>query len=96
MNKKTIISASNNTIFKLRVLAKEKESIRLKLAATAEKLSFKAEELAMAIVEKKAILASCSINCGIGYCSIFVLVFSNYNIIYQRKQEGVINILTNI
>src|SRR3989344_517402 len=58
MDKKAAISSSKKTIFKLKALAKEKESIRLKLAATAEKLSFKAEELAMAIVEKKAILAS--------------------------------------
>jgi len=58
MDKKAAISSSKKTIFKLKALAKEKESIRLKLAATAEKLRFKAEELAMAIVEKKAILAS--------------------------------------
>lgn len=46
MNKKTIISASasNNTIFKLRVLAKEKESIRRRLELTAKKLAKTAKE----------------------------------------------------
>src|SRR3989344_7404 len=58
MKKKSIISASKNTILKLKVLAKEKENVRRKLMVTAGVLRFKAEELAMTIVKTKAILAS--------------------------------------
>ncbi len=47
MNKKAIISASNNAIFKLKVLAKEKESIRRKLVVIAGELRRKAKQLAV-------------------------------------------------
>ncbi len=62
MNKKTIISegkkvsfisASDDIIFKLKVLAKEKEDIRKKLAVTAEALRLKAEALAVIAKEKE-------------------------------------------
>ncbi len=44
MNKKTIVSATNNTILKLKVLAKKKEGVRSKLVVTAKKLATTAEE----------------------------------------------------
>ncbi|MGC9603531.1 MAG: hypothetical protein ABSF47_03625, partial [Minisyncoccia bacterium] len=53
MNKKTIISASKDTILKLKVLAKEKEGVRRKLMVTAEKLRLKAKQLAVTAKEKE-------------------------------------------
>lgn len=58
MNKKTAILTSRATISRLKVLAKEKERIRLKLAKVARKLSLKTKELAITTVKTKAILAS--------------------------------------
>ncbi len=58
MNKKTATVASQDTILKLKILAKEKEHIRKKLEVTAEALRLKAQELAMTAVKTKAILAS--------------------------------------
>jgi len=55
MNKKTIISTSKNTILKLKVLAKEKESIRRKLAVTAKALLLKAKQLAVVAKEKETV-----------------------------------------
>ncbi|MCR4328902.1 MAG: ATP-binding protein [Patescibacteria group bacterium] len=52
MRKKTIISASDNIILNLKVLAEEKEGVRLKLVVTAAKLAATAEKLA-AIAKKK-------------------------------------------
>src|SRR3989344_185291 len=44
MNKKAIIPVSKNTIFRLKVLAKEKETIRRKLVVTAKQLAKTAKE----------------------------------------------------
>ena len=58
MSKKLIISASNNTAntaLKLKVLAKKKESVRRKLAVTAENLSLKAKQLAVTAKEKESV-----------------------------------------
>ena len=52
MNKRTTISASDEIIFNLKVLAKGKEIVRRKLAATAAKLAVTAKKLAI-IAEKK-------------------------------------------
>jgi len=61
MGKKNVISVLTETIFKLKVLAKEKENIRRKLEMTAKKLANTAKEkerirrkLAMAAKEKEA------------------------------------------
>jgi len=43
-NKKTVISATDNTILKLKVLAKKKESVRGKLVVTAKQLAVTAKE----------------------------------------------------
>ena len=55
MDKQKIISASNDTIFKLKILAEEKESVRRKLVVTAEKLRLKAKQLANTAEEKESI-----------------------------------------
>jgi PAS domain S-box-containing protein len=55
MNKKNIISASDDKAFKLKVLTKEKESVRRKLAVTAEKLRLKAKQLAVTAVKKESV-----------------------------------------
>src|SRR5450830_360204 len=59
-NKKTVISATDNTILKLKVLAKKKEGVRSKLAVTAKeredvrkKLAVTAEELAVTAKERE-------------------------------------------
>ena len=44
MNKKTIASATDNTILKLKVLAKKKEGVRNKLVVTAKQLAILAKE----------------------------------------------------
>ncbi len=44
MNKKTVISTNDNTILKLKVLAKKKENVRGKLVVTAKKLATTAKE----------------------------------------------------
>jgi PAS domain S-box-containing protein len=54
MNKK-ILSASDDIGFNLKVLAKEKESIRRKLVVTAEKLRLRAKQLAVTAKEKESI-----------------------------------------
>lgn len=53
MRKKTILQTPKDTIFKLKTLAEEKESIRRKLVITAEKLRLKAKQLAIIAEEKK-------------------------------------------
>ncbi len=53
MDKKTIFSTSNDTIFKLKILAEEKESVRRKLVVTANMLSLKAKQLAATAKEKE-------------------------------------------
>ncbi len=55
MDKKTTISTSYNIAYKLKVLAKEKESVRRKLAVTAEKLRLKAKQLAVTAKEKESV-----------------------------------------
>jgi PAS domain S-box-containing protein len=55
MTKKTLISASADIILKLKVLAKEKESVRRKLAVTAAKLAVTAEKLAATAKEKESV-----------------------------------------
>ncbi|MBE3138210.1 MAG: PAS domain-containing protein [Actinobacteria bacterium] len=55
MNKKNIISASDETILKLKLLAKEKESIRRKLMVTAGALRIKAKQLAETANEKESV-----------------------------------------
>ncbi len=52
MNNKSSF-ASDDIIFKLKVLAKEKEDVRKKLAVTAEKLKLKAKQLATIAKEKE-------------------------------------------
>lgn len=55
MNNKNIISAANDMTLKLKVLAKEeKESVRRKLAVTAETLRIKAKQLATIAKEKES------------------------------------------
>jgi len=44
MNKKTIVSTTDNTILKLKVLAKKKEGVRNKLVVTAKQLAILAKE----------------------------------------------------
>ncbi len=55
MNKKSIIQVPTDTIFKLKILAKEKESVRRKLAITAEQLRLKAKQLAVTAEEKESV-----------------------------------------
>jgi len=55
MSKKVITSASDDIILKLKVLAKEKESVKRKLEVTAEKLRLKAEALAVIAKEKEVV-----------------------------------------
>ncbi len=55
MNKKTVISASNDIILSLKVLAKEKEIVRRKLAITAAKLAVTAAKLAITAKEKESV-----------------------------------------
>lgn len=55
MNKKTGISASDDIIFNLKVLAAEKESVRRKLAVTAAKLAATAKKLAITAKEKELV-----------------------------------------
>ena len=53
INKKLITSASDDTIFKLKTLAKEKEIVRRKLAVTAGRLALKTKQLAVTAKEKE-------------------------------------------
>ena len=55
MNKKATILSSKNAISKLKVLVKEKETIRRKLATTAQVLRLKAKRLAVIAKEKEAV-----------------------------------------
>ena len=55
MSKKTVISASDEIILKLKILAKEKELVRRKLAVTATKLAVTAEKLALTAKEKESV-----------------------------------------
>ncbi len=55
MNKKAIISAFEDIILSLKVLAKEKESVRRKLVTTAAKLAATAEKLAITAKEKESV-----------------------------------------
>lgn len=55
MNKKTVISASDDIILNLKVLAEEKEIVRRKLAATAAKLAATAKKLAATAKEKEIV-----------------------------------------
>lgn len=55
MNKKPIISASDDIIQNLRILAMEKEDVRQKLAITAEKLAETAKKLAITAKEKESV-----------------------------------------
>jgi PAS domain S-box-containing protein len=55
MNKQSIISIPDDTIFKLKILAEEKESVRRKLVVTAEKLRLKAKQLAVTAEEKESV-----------------------------------------
>lgn len=55
MNKKTTTSVSDEIILNLKVLAREKESVRRKLAATAEKLAITAKKLAVTAKEKESV-----------------------------------------
>ncbi len=57
MKKRTIISASDDKIFNLKVLAKEKEVVRRKLAVTAEKLKRSYETLEKKVLERTKELA---------------------------------------
>src|SRR3989344_4952494 len=52
MSKKTIVSASDDIILNLKVLAKEKESVRRKLAVTAAKLKTSYEMLEKKVFER--------------------------------------------
>lgn len=49
------ISASDDIIINLKILAKEKESVRRNLAITAEKLAATAEKLAITAKEKESV-----------------------------------------
>ncbi len=55
MNKRNPISASDDIIFNLKVLAMEKESVRRKLAVTAAKLAMTAAKLAITAKEKESV-----------------------------------------
>ena len=55
MNKKNLISISDEIIVNLRVLAIEKEVVRRKLAVTAKKLALTAEKLAATAKEKEVV-----------------------------------------
>jgi PAS domain S-box-containing protein len=55
VNKKLIISASDNSALKLKVLAKKKESVRRKLAVTADSLRLKAKQLAVTAKKKESV-----------------------------------------
>jgi len=56
MKKKiSAVSASKDTIIKLKVLAKKKETVRGKLAVTAERLRLKAKQLAIVARENESI-----------------------------------------
>ncbi|MDO8590151.1 MAG: ATP-binding protein [bacterium] len=55
MNKKTIISASDDIILNLKVSAKEKEIVRRKLAVTAERLAATAVKLAITAKERESV-----------------------------------------
>ncbi len=55
MNKKTTISTSDDIILNLRILAREKEDVRRKLAVTAAKLAATAEKLAITAREKESV-----------------------------------------
>lgn len=64
MSKKVITSASDAIIFKLKVLAKEKEDIRRKLEITATKLKDKAEALIVTAKEKEKVRKKLEITAG--------------------------------
>lgn len=55
MSNKNIISASDDIILNLKVLAKEKEAVRRKLAVTAKKLALTAKKLAITAKEKESV-----------------------------------------
>ena len=55
MDRKKNISISKDVIFKLKILAEEKESVRRKLVITAEKLRLKAKQLAVTAEEKESV-----------------------------------------
>ncbi|MEK7575449.1 MAG: ATP-binding protein [Patescibacteria group bacterium] len=55
MKQKNSISAADDIILKLKILAKEKESVRRKLAVTAAKLAVTAEKLAATAKEKESV-----------------------------------------
>ncbi|OGZ72972.1 MAG: hypothetical protein A2908_00130 [Candidatus Staskawiczbacteria bacterium RIFCSPLOWO2_01_FULL_38_12b] len=55
MNKKNMVSTSDKTIIRLKVLAKEKENIRRRLVVTAQTLRLKAKQLAITAKEKETI-----------------------------------------
>ena len=58
MSKKFIVCTPNNTALKLKVLAKKKESVRRKLAVTAEQLRLKAKNFAQVKAKDEAIILS--------------------------------------
>ncbi len=64
MNKEIALLKPNNIIQKLRVLAREKEVIRRKLAVTAEKLRLKARKLAVTAREKEVIRKKLAVTTG--------------------------------
>lgn len=55
MRKKPGLSASDRIALELKILAKEKEDVRQKLAITAKKLSLKAKQLAVIAKEKESV-----------------------------------------
>lgn len=55
MNKKPVVSVSDEIILNLKVLAEEKESVRRKLAVIAAKLATTAEKLAVTAKEKESV-----------------------------------------
>lgn len=57
MNNKSIISASDDVVLKLKILAEEKESVRKKLAVTAEQLKRSRETLEQKVLERTKTLA---------------------------------------
>jgi PAS domain S-box len=58
VSKKFIVCTPNNTALKLKVLAKKKESVRRKLAVTAEQLRLKAKNFAQVKAKDEAIILS--------------------------------------
>lgn len=64
MNKRPIISASDDIIINLKILAKEKEKVRKKLVATAKKLAVTAAKLVVTAREKEIVRRKLAVTAG--------------------------------